>query len=100
PPPPRSPPFPYTTLFRSVGVPLVERLLAYGPERLVLLDSHEDSLYRLQRRLREATPPPALLLGDVRNPARVAALFRDYRPEVVLDRKSTRLNSSHRTISY
>jgi O-antigen biosynthesis protein WbqV len=67
----------------SVGVPLVERLLAYGPERLVLLDSHEDSLYRLQRRLREAAPPPALLLGDVRNPAKVAALFRDYRPDVV-----------------
>jgi FlaA1/EpsC-like NDP-sugar epimerase len=67
----------------SVGVPLVERLLTYGPARLVLLDSHEDSLFRLQRRLREAHPPPALLLGDVRNPAKVAALFRDYRPEVV-----------------
>ena len=35
----------------SVGVPLVERLLSYRPARLVLLDSHEDSLARLQRRL-------------------------------------------------
>jgi FlaA1/EpsC-like NDP-sugar epimerase len=35
----------------SVGVPLVERLLALQPAQLVLLDSHEDSLFRLQRRL-------------------------------------------------
>src|SRR5207248_3847256 len=27
-------------------------------------------------------------------------LYRDFRPGPVLDRKSTRLNSSHRTISY
>jgi FlaA1/EpsC-like NDP-sugar epimerase len=68
----------------SVGVPLVERLLAYRPARLVLLDSHEDSLARLQRRLREAAVPSTLLLGDVRNPAKVAALYGDYHPEVVL----------------
>jgi FlaA1/EpsC-like NDP-sugar epimerase len=67
----------------SVGVPLVERLLGYGPTQLVLLDSHEDSLYRLHRRLHGASPRPVLLLGDVRNPAKVAALFRDHQPQVV-----------------
>src|SRR3712207_8405119 len=60
--PPRSTLFPYTTLFRSrrvlvtgaggsVGMPLVERLMGLGAARLVLLDNHEDSLFRLYRRV-------------------------------------------------
>jgi FlaA1/EpsC-like NDP-sugar epimerase len=77
----------------SVGVPLVQRLLRLGPAQLVLVDNHEDSLFRLQRRVREvfadggaeapATPAPALILADVRNRARLAAIFRTWHPEVV-----------------
>jgi FlaA1/EpsC-like NDP-sugar epimerase len=77
----------------SVGVPLVERLLCLEPSALVLLDSHEDSLFRLYRRLHERSPraerdlaervPPTWLLGDVRNRAKLEAVFRTYRPEVV-----------------
>lgn len=73
----------------SVGVPLVERLLRLGPAQLVLLDNHEDSLVRLQRRLRnraqmdcEATPA-ALVLCDVRNRAKLASLFDTWRPQTV-----------------
>jgi FlaA1/EpsC-like NDP-sugar epimerase len=90
----------------SVGVPLVQRLLALAPAQLVLLDSHEDSLFRLQRRLAgvggwgigtrergdDADPapspqPPAsvpqLVLADVRNRDKLAKLFRRWEPEVV-----------------
>jgi FlaA1/EpsC-like NDP-sugar epimerase len=77
----------------SVGVPLVERLLCLEPSALMLLDSHEDSLFRLYRRLHEQSPPieraaaervpPTWLLGDVRNRAKLEALFRAYRPEIV-----------------
>src|SRR3712207_8623546 len=78
--PPRSPPFPYTTLFRSVEtrrplliedirtdprIPIRDRLLARGIRTLLLIP---------------------LFLGE----------------EAIglLDRKSTRLNSSHANISY
>src|SRR3712207_7280023 len=79
-PPPRSPLFPSTTLFRSVAYP--ERAANPIPALLALLQ-------RLQeRRLDEgypAFPPSKLELTTV---------------DVGKDRKSTRLNSSHANISY
>src|SRR3712207_8970626 len=80
--PPRSTLFPYTTLFRSAGQTHVHVLrgVVHGvvvvPERPGLGGVRVDVVL----------PLPGL--GDV---ARVA---------VVLDRKSTRLNSSHANISY
>src|SRR3954471_10415798 len=85
----------------SVGVPLVERLLALDPAELILLDSHEDSLFRLQRKLvthtqertvagvpsSPATPAaplvPQLVLADVRNRDKLTKLFRRWEPEIV-----------------
>src|SRR3712207_7139566 len=73
--PPRSTLFPYTTLFRSLGG------LAGADER-----ARVERDERLPRRLLGERP---------RLPAAVA-VERD----VLLDRKSTRLNSSHAHISY
>src|SRR5438094_7528163 len=70
--PPRSTLFPYTTLFRSAGVPPDGARLAQGQHPA-----------RVEARWQ---------LGD---PAR-----RSVRAPPEVDRKSTRLNSSHRTISY
>src|SRR5207248_4098522 len=69
--PPRSTLFPYTTLFRSSGI--------LGPDRA------DYARAGTPRRLRAS-----------------AAACRSRRggPSALLDRKSTRLNSSHRTISY
>src|SRR5260221_3668811 len=78
--PPRSPLFPYTTLFRSRRVELAERV-----ETIV-------GLARAERRVgREEHDGRVRLRHD---PAGVL-LRRDRR-----DRKSTRLNSSHTVISY
>src|SRR5690606_40027608 len=96
-PPPASTPFPYTTLFRS------ERL----GEALVRLD-HELSV-RLPRRQPEG--PTADRRTVVRRVAHVGGrdpleqvLRRGRPPEILerlrIDRKSTRLNSSHVKISY
>src|SRR4051794_41707306 len=73
--PPRSTLFPYTTLFRSGAVPGQAALPA--------------DRGAAARRLHEAPPVPA------REPASPDALL----PQVQ-DRKSTRLNSSHPSISY
>src|SRR3712207_8438296 len=82
-PPPRSTLFPSTTLFRSVGqddLPIRER-------RLVDVE-HQDGTAGPGRPPGE---PPGCLGGDGREVARVGA---------GVDRKSTRLNSSHANISY
>src|SRR5207248_11159495 len=96
--PTRSTLFPYTTLFRS----LEELFIAegsdwnwwYGPEHHSANDREFDELYRKHLsnvyQALGATPPDYLaqpIIGGTVQPT-----FRD--------RKSTRLNSSHRTISY
>src|SRR3989442_7355788 len=74
--PPRSTLFPYTTLFRSLGVrdpPVVVELAGCGVE--------------------------ANGLGEVGD-GRIVLLFTQKGGPSVVDRKSTRLNSSHVRISY
>src|SRR2546427_5606173 len=83
--PPRSTLFPYTTLFRSVA-------------------AESDGKRALERALAE---PFDLILSDVRMPDMDGLAFlRAYRGRggtalvIMIDRKSTRLNSSHSQISY
>src|SRR5690348_17434546 len=84
--PPRSTLFPYTTLFRSLGVhlgtpvflPLVGRAVCHRPH---------------SARGRH-TPPPAYSAGVAASRAARSAAWPGR------DRKSTRLNSSHPSISY
>src|SRR2546422_1177497 len=73
--PPRSTLFPYTTLFRSLGGPL-------SPERMELTASQ-------MRQTRMPLDAAEQLAEDLPRPV-----------IVLLDRKSTRLNSSHGYISY
>src|SRR5258707_2153801 len=85
--PPRSTLFPYTTLFRSVTV---SRRVAYKPGELPL----------------EVADPRVFLARDTgRHSVIIVDAFADsYLPWPLctreLDRKSTRLNSSHANISY
>src|SRR5690606_42098005 len=87
--PPRSPLFPYTTLFRSRAGPLRHRVgLARG------LVGVADPLDRLaQRRLRPARGAEVVELGQQDGQLRLG-------DGPGPDRKSTRLNSSHVKISY
>src|SRR2546430_10279017 len=71
--PPRSTLFPYTTLFRS---------------------AFKDNLLAVRRPLR-----PAVRLGVVCKPGNLGAVGV-HRVDLGVDRKSTRLNSSHSQISY
>src|SRR5690348_18489535 len=71
--PPRSTLFPYTTLFRSQEFSSIA------------------SLYRQAQLI--------YVVADERDSIRVRAVYR-HGEDVYLDRKSTRLNSSHPSISY
>src|SRR3712207_9191926 len=96
--PPRSTLFPYTTLFRSVLVLVAEMVLAELAggiaERLQEFGDRRVAVLQADGRSRNAdlgeSGAQRRLAGDEGRPARRAAL----------DRKSTRLNSSHANISY
>src|SRR5207248_6261826 len=87
-PPPRSPLFPYTTLFRSV-VPYGVRDLAQAGAKVG--DGGDPEGDAVWERVRPGGPDAASGVFEV------PVLGRDLNGS---DRKSTRLNSSHRTISY
>src|SRR3712207_7505758 len=81
--PPRSPLFPYTTLFRSH--PLHQPLGVYGEEVV-----HGQGDHPARERVEKA--------GGVEDG--VGGLEHDHEDRRDRDRKSTRLNSSHANISY
>src|SRR3712207_8478443 len=70
--PPRSTLFPYTTLFRS-------QLARLEPKHLLLLGRGENSIFNIEQELKRDFPHLTV---------------------TPIDRKSTRLNSSHANISY
>src|SRR2546428_4099646 len=87
--PPRSPLFPYTTLFRSS----LGELLVLGHRSFVILLSFHDAAQLQPGGRRHAIPAGGHLAGAVPHRGRTAELR-------TRDRKSTRLNSSHDQISY
>src|SRR5207248_10306987 len=76
--------FPYTTLFRSL-------LGELGPAFLVVVD--QDQIFH-------GEPPQVNRTATLRIDSPLQNIYDAAWPKARLDRKSTRLNSSHRTISY
>lgn len=66
----------------SVGSALVARLVDLEPERIVALDTHEASLFRLARDLAPKAPLD-LRVADVRNVPKVRRVFQETRPTIV-----------------
>src|SRR5205814_4967497 len=97
--PPRSPLFPYTTLFRSVQCPDERanpriRLADRAPRPELVFDQRAAELDAVVLVLIGAV---AAMFGEV---ARRCRATRSSRSSPATDRKSTRLNSSHLGISY
>ena len=67
----------------SIGWPLSEVLLKASPERLVLLDHHEHSLFSLERAFRGAEAA-RYELADIRDSHRLERVFAEHRPEVLI----------------
>src|SRR3712207_7494365 len=95
--PPRSTLFPYTTLFRSRSEPLTpaELRICRGPEALDVAQRGGDDILGRATRGRI----PALRRLPAHRTARHGE-HDDEQNRADLDRKSTRLNSSHANISY
>src|SRR3712207_8386750 len=89
--PPRSTLFPYTTLFRSL-VPLDHREVDH-PEDVVRARAQAEAIGELEAQAAERALRDVPLVGGEEQQV---AWRRAHR----LDRKSTRLNSSHANISY
>src|SRR2546430_12719141 len=91
--PPRSTLFPYTTLFRSQ-----HRLALAEPDRLPqggrVVEDHVDPDELLEHRQQDSDP------HDRQQPEGGPLEIRQMNGAIRLDRKSTRLNSSHSQISY
>src|SRR5690348_18205155 len=87
-PPPRSTLFPYTTLFRSV---MKSEVFRYSIKTMGCKANIYDSML-LERELME--------MGGARTDANEEADVFILNSCTVTDRKSTRLNSSHPSISY
>src|SRR5258707_7327704 len=88
--PPRSPLFPYTTLFRSNR----------GLQNAFLLDGarNQNYLRGLDNRQRDAMRPSLEAIAEFK--VQTANFSAEYGASAGADRKSTRLNSSHANISY
>ncbi len=69
----------------SIGSELCRQIAAHDPKKLVILDIYENSVYDIQQELKKKYPALELivLIGSVRNQARVEDIFKKYRPEIV-----------------
>src|SRR3712207_9049001 len=96
--PPRSTLFPYTTLFRSLARP-PER--ARRPEPHIVEQDHQNVRGTLRRaQLADRGKLGLRVLGVVGRQARGRDVGDRQDRSLGVDRKSTRLNSSHANISY
>ena len=69
----------------SIGSELCRQIAASNPELLLILDIYENNAYDIQMELNHKYPNLNLvvLIGSVRNTARVNSILEKYRPEIV-----------------
>lgn len=69
----------------SIGSELCRQIAAQKPKRLIVFDIYENNAYEIQNELRRRYPKLDLvvLIGSVREKARIDGLFQEYHPEIV-----------------
>jgi FlaA1/EpsC-like NDP-sugar epimerase len=69
----------------SIGSELCRQISEYGPQFLIMLDIYENNMYELQLELERNFPdiPRKVLIGSVRDEARIDQVFSIYRPHIV-----------------
>lgn len=69
----------------SIGSELSRQIASHKPKKLILLDIYENGVYEVQQELQSKLPKLDLvvLIGSVRNTARIDSVFEKYRPDIV-----------------
>lgn len=69
----------------SIGSEIVRQLVSFAPQKILLFGRGENSIFGIQQELLRNWPDidQVGLIGDVRDEARLRAVFDRYRPEVV-----------------
>ncbi len=69
----------------TIGSELARQVAAFGPGTLTLLDNGEYALWQIDLELAETHPrvPRRTLIADIRDEARIRAIFEEHRPELV-----------------
>jgi FlaA1/EpsC-like NDP-sugar epimerase len=65
----------------SIGSELCRQIVRFGPRRLVFVEQSELALYSIEQEF--AGQPVTCVMGDVKDAARMDAVFAEYRPDVV-----------------
>jgi FlaA1/EpsC-like NDP-sugar epimerase len=70
----------------SIGAELCRQVSQYQPQRLLMVDNGEFNLYQIEQEMHARYPGGKVqaLLGDVRDPTRMGAIFTTFQPELVL----------------
>jgi len=69
----------------SIGSELVRQVSELAPSAIAILDKDENSIYELEQELRLRKPLLVVepQIADVRDPGRLRAIFRDFRPQAL-----------------
>ncbi|RHB49386.1 nucleoside-diphosphate sugar epimerase/dehydratase [Exiguobacterium sp. AM39-5BH] len=69
----------------SIGSELCRQLIKFAPAEMILLGHGENSIYLIERELREFGTDTVLypVIGDVQDEARLEEVFRMYKPDIV-----------------
>lgn len=69
----------------SIGIELCRQIARFSPAHLILFESNELALYRVEQEFRErfGEVPIACLIGDVKDSHRLIRAVRDFRPSAV-----------------
>lgn len=69
----------------SIGSELCRQIAAHEPKQLIIFDIYENNAYDIQLELQDKFPDLDLvvLIGSVRNTARINYVFKTYRPNIV-----------------
>ena len=65
----------------SIGSELCRQIVRFGPHKLVFLEQSEFALYSIEQEF--AGQPVTCVMGDVKDAARMDAVFAEHRPDVV-----------------
>jgi FlaA1/EpsC-like NDP-sugar epimerase len=70
----------------SIGSGMVQQILKYRPEKVILLDNAESAMYDFANELKSNNPyvPIEIVIGDIRHYDRMKRLFEVFRPNYIL----------------